>query len=192
MTILIVGLLIFLGIHSSRIFAETARQNFIAQRGENAWKGIYTVVSFIGLGLIVWGYGLARQQPIVLWNPPAATRHIAALLTLIAFILVASTYFKQSWMRVRFQHPMVLGVKVWALSHLLSNGTLADVLLFGGFLAWAVLCFIASKKRDRLLKTQYPAAQAKATILAVVAGVIGWLVMAMWLHGLLIGVKPFG
>jgi uncharacterized membrane protein len=192
MTILIVGLLIFLGIHSSRIFAETARQKFIAQRGENAWKGIYTVVSFIGLGLIVWGYGLARQQPIVLWNPPVATRHIAALLTLVAFILVASTYFKQSWMRVRFQHPMVLGVKVWALSHLLSNGTLADVLLFGGFLVWAVLCFIASKKRERLLKTQYPAAQAKATILAVVAGVIGWLVMAMWLHGLLIGVKPFG
>jgi uncharacterized membrane protein len=192
MTILFIGLLIFLGIHSSRIFAETARQKFIAQRGENAWKGIYTVVSFIGLGLIVWGYGLARQQPIVLWNPPVGTRHIAALLTLIAFILVASTYFKQSWMRVRFQHPMVLGVKVWALSHLLSNGTLADVLLFGGFLVWAVLCFIASKKRDRLLKTQYPAAQAKATILAVVAGVIGWLVMAMWLHGLLIGVKPFG
>jgi uncharacterized membrane protein len=192
MTILIIGLLIFLGIHSSRIFAETARQKFIAQRGENAWKGIYTVVSFIGLGLIVWGYGLARQQPIVLWNPPLATRHIAALLTLIAFILVASTYFKQSWMRVRFQHPMVLGVKVWALSHLLSNGTLADVLLFGGFFAWAILCFIASKKRDRLLKTQYPTAQAKATILAIVAGVIGWLVMAMWLHRLLIGVKPFG
>jgi uncharacterized membrane protein len=192
MTILIIGLLIFLGIHSSRIFAETARQKFIAQRGENAWKGVYTVVSVIGLGLIIWGYSLARQQPIVLWNPPAATRHIAALLTLLAFILVASTYFKQSWMRVRFQHPMVLGVKVWALSHLLSNGTLADVLLFGGFLVWAVLCFIGSKKRDRLLKTQYPASQAKATILAVVAGVIGWLVMAMWLHGLLIGVKPFG
>jgi uncharacterized membrane protein len=192
MTILIIGLLIFLGIHSSRIFAETARQKFIAQRGENTWKGVYTVVSVIGLGLIIWGYSLARQQPIVLWNPPVATRHIAALLTLLAFILVASTYFKQSWMRVRFQHPMVLGVKVWALSHLLSNGTLADVLLFSGFLAWAVLCFIASKKRDRLLKTQYPAAQAKATILAVVAGVIGWLVMAMWLHGLLIGVKPFG
>jgi uncharacterized membrane protein len=192
MTILFIGLLIFLGIHSSRIFAETARQKFIAQRGENAWKGVYTVVSVIGLGLIIWGYSLARQQPIVLWNPPVATRHIAALLTLLAFILVASTYFKQSWMRVRFQHPMVLGVKVWALSHLLSNGTLADVLLFGGFLAWAVLCFIASKKRDRLLKTQYPTAQAKATILAIVAGVIAWLVMALWLHGLLIGVKPFG
>jgi uncharacterized membrane protein len=192
MTILMIGLLIFLGIHSSRIFAENERQKFIAQRGENAWKAIYTMVSFIGFGLIIWGYSLARQQPIVLWNPPVATRHIAALLTLIAFILIASTYFKQSWMRVRFQHPMVLGVKVWALSHLLSNGTLADVLLFGGFLAWAVLCFIASKKRDRLLKTQYPAAQAKATILAIVAGVLGWLVMAMWLHGLLIGVRPFG
>jgi uncharacterized membrane protein len=192
MLVLGIGLLIFLGVHSSRIFAESTRKQFIAQRGEKTWKGIYTISSLVGLGLIIWGYSLARQQPVVLWNPPIATRHIAALLMLVSFILIASANGKNNWMRVKLHHPMLLGVKLWALSHLIANGNLADVLLFGGFLAWAVLCFIASKKRDRLLNTQYPSAEAKATVLAVVAGVIGWLVMAMWLHGLLIGVKPFG
>jgi uncharacterized membrane protein len=192
MTILIIGLLLFLGIHSSRIFAESAREKFIKQRGENAWKGIYTLISFVGLALIILGYSLARQAPTVLWNPPTATRHIAALLTLFAFILVASTYFKQSWMRVRFHHPMLLGVKVWALSHLLSNGTVADTLLFGGFLVWAVLCFITSKKRDRKLNTQFPAAKTSATIAPVISGVAIWALFAFWLHGLLIGVRPFG
>jgi uncharacterized membrane protein len=192
MTILIIGLLMFLGVHSSRIFAETARQKFIAQKGENAWNGIYTLVSFVGLALIVWGYGLARQEPTILWNPPKASRHIAALLTLIAFILIASPYFKQSWMRVRFHHPMLLGVKVWALSHLLANGSVADILLFGGFLAWAVLCFITSKKRDRELKTQFPEAKTTSTIGAIAAGFITWALFAFWLHGVLIGLKPFG
>jgi uncharacterized membrane protein len=192
MLVLGIGLLIFLGVHSSRIFAESTRKQFIAQRGEKTWKGIYTISSLVGLGLIIWGYGLARQQPVVIWNPPIATRHIAALLTLVSFILIASANGKNNWMRVKLHHPMLLGVKLWAFSHLIANGNLADVLLFGGFLAWAVLCFIASKKRDRLLNTQYPPAQTKATILAIITGVIGWLVMAMWLHGLLIGVKPFG
>ncbi len=192
MLVLGTGLLIFLGVHSSRIFAESTRKRFIAQRGEKTWKGIYTISSLVGLGLIIWGYSLARQQPVVLWNPHIATRHIAALLMLVSFILIASANGKNNWMRVKLHHPMLLGVKLWAFSHLIANGNLADVLLFGGFLAWAVLCFIASKKRDRLLKTQYPSAEAKATVLAIIAGVIGWLIMAMWLHGLLIGVKPFG
>jgi uncharacterized membrane protein len=192
MTVLIIGLLVFLGVHSSRIIFESARQKFIKQRGENAWKGIYTLISFIGLALIVWGYSLARQTPTALWSPPTATRHIAALLTLVAFILVASTYFKQSWMRVRFHHPMLLGVKVWALSHLLANGTVADTLLFGGFLIWAVLCFVTSKKRDRRLNTQFPEAKASATIAAVISGFAIWALFAFWLHGLLIGVRPFG
>jgi uncharacterized membrane protein len=191
LVVLIIGLLLFLGIHSARVFAEPARQKFIAQRGLNTWKGIYTVVSLVGLGLIVWGYSLARQQPIVLWNPPVATRHIAALLTLVAFILIASANKKNNWMRVKLHHPMLLGVKVWAFSHLIANGSLADVLLFGSFLAWAVLCFIACKKRDRLSGTKFPAAQTSATVKAVIAGIVGWVIFAIWLHGWLIGVKPF-
>jgi uncharacterized membrane protein len=192
MTILLIGLIVFLGTHSARIFAEPARQKLIAKHGEKAWKGMYTLASLMGFGLVIWGYSLARQQPTVLWNPPVATRHIAALLMLIAFILVASANGKNNWMRVKLHHPMLLGVKVWALSHLLANGNLADVLLFGGFLAWAVLCFISSKKRDRLLKVVYPAAQTAATVKAVVAGIVGWGIFAFWLHGWLIGVKPFG
>jgi uncharacterized membrane protein len=192
MTALVIGLLIFLGIHSSRIFAEASRQTFIAERGEKAWKGIYTLVSLVGLGLIVWGYSLARQQPNALWNPPNATRHIAALLTLFAFILVASANGKNNWMRVKLHHPMLLGVKVWALSHLLANGNLADVLLFGGFLAWAVLCFIACKKRDRRLNIQFAEPETAATVKAIAFGIVGWAVFAFWLHGWLIGIKPFG
>jgi uncharacterized membrane protein len=192
MTILVIGLLLFLGTHSARIFAEPARQTFIAKRGEKAWKGIYTLASLLGFGLIIWGYSLARQQPTVLWNPPVAMRHIAALLTFFAFVLVASANGKNNWMRVKLHHPMLLGVKLWALSHLLANGNLADILLFGGFLVWAVLCFISSKKRDRLLKVVYPASETSATVKAVVAGIVGWGVFAFWLHGWLIGVKPFG
>jgi uncharacterized membrane protein len=192
MLILIAGLIIFLGLHSSRIFAEGPRQRFIAQRGEKAWKGLYSLGSLLGFALIIWGYSLARQQPVTLWNPPVATRHIAALLTLIAFILVFSANGKNNFFRAKLHHPMVLGVKVWAISHLISNGNLADLLLFGGFLVWAVLCFSSSRKRDRNMKIQYPASEIGPTLIAVATGVFAWAVMAFWLHGALIGVKPFG
>jgi uncharacterized membrane protein len=192
MLILITGLFIFLGLHSSRIFAEGPRQRLIARRGEKAWKGIYSLGSLLGFGFIVWGYSLARQQPVVLWNPPAATRHIAALLTLIAFVLVFSANGKNNFIRAKLHHPMLLGVKVWAISHLIANGNLADVLLFGAFLVWAVLCFSASKKRDRALNIQYAPGEAGPTMIAVATGFIAWAVMAFWLHAILIGVKPFG
>ncbi len=192
MIILILGIVLFLGVHSARIFAEPARQQFIAKRGVNAWKGLYTVVSLVGFALIIWGYSLARQSPTVLWTPPLATRHIAALLNWLAFILVLAPYAKNNFFKTNLRHPMTLGVKVWALAHLISNGHLADIILFGSFLLWAVLCFSAARKRDRAEHISYPAAQASATVLAVVIGTIAWAVMAFWLHGALIGVKPFG
>jgi uncharacterized membrane protein len=192
MLILIAGLVLFLGLHSARIFFEGPRQSFIANRGEGTWKGFYSLISAVGLGLIIWGYGLARQQPTVLWTPPIATKHIAALLTLPAFILMASVYLKRSFFRTRFHHPMLLSVKLWALSHLLANGNLADSLLFGSFLVWAVLCFISSKKRDRRLGVRYPSAETPATLIAIVIGLGAWAAMALYLHPLLIGVKVFG
>jgi uncharacterized membrane protein len=192
MLILIAGLVIFLGLHSARIFFEQPRQKFIANRGENAWKGLYSVASAVGLGLIVWGYSLTRQQPVVLWSPPVATKHIAALLTLPAFILVISAYVKNSFFRSRFHHPMLLGVKLWALSHLLANGNLADALLFGGFLVWAVLCFVNSKRRDRQTGARYPASEIPATVMAIVIGIGAWAAMAFYLHRVFIGVKVFG
>jgi uncharacterized membrane protein len=191
MFILISGLIIFLGLHSTRIFAEGPRQKFIAERGEKAWKGLYSLGSLLGLGFIVWGYSLAREQPLILWNPPVATRHIAALLTLIAFILIFSANGKNNFFRAKLHHPMLLGVKVWAISHLISNGSLADLLLFGGFLGWAVLCFSSSRRRDRTMKIQYPAGEIGPTIIAVISGTVAWGLMAFWLHGVLIGVKPF-
>ena len=192
MTVLILGLIVFLGTHSTRIFAEDWRTAQRKRLGENAWKGIYSVVSIVGFGLIVWGFGLARQQPVVLWISPAAMRHVAALLTLIAFVLLVATYVPGNAIKARLHHPMLLSVKVWAFAHLLANGKLADLLLFGAFLAWAVACFIAAQKRDRAAGTQYPAGTAGATAVTVIAGMAVWAVFAFWLHAVLIGVRPFG
>jgi uncharacterized membrane protein len=192
MTILILGLVLFLGIHSVRVFAEGTRRDFIAQRGASAWKGLYTVVSLAGFALLVWGYGLARQQPTVLWNPPTAMRHIAALLTLVSFVLLAAAYVPGNQIKARLHHPMTLGVKVWAFAHLIANQTLADVLLFGGFLAWSIVVFAAAKRRDRAQGITYTAGTASRTAATVAVGVVAWFVFALWLHGLLIGVRPFG
>ncbi len=192
MTVLIIGLVMFLGVHSVRIFADDWRRQQVARLGENKWKIGYSLMSAVGLALIVWGYGVAREAPVVLWNPPTGMRHLAALLTLVAFILLAATYVPRNQIKARLHHPMVLGVKAWALAHLLANGTAADVLLFGAFLAWAVMSFIAARRRDRAAGTSYPAGVMSGTLIAVVVGIVAWVAFAFWLHGPLIGVRPFG
>jgi len=191
MTILIIGLAIFLGIHSVRIVADGWRAAQIARVGDTAWKLGYSALSAIGFALVIWGFGLARQAPVVLWHPPTGMRHAAALLTLVAFIFIAAAYVPRNHLKARFHHPMVLGVKAWAAGHLMANGTAADVLLFGSFLAWAVLSFIAARRRDRRAGTVYAPGTAAGTLIAVVAGTVAWAVFAFWLHGVLIGVKPF-
>jgi uncharacterized membrane protein len=192
MTILILGLVVFLGVHSTRIVADDWRAAQLKRLGAGAWKGIYSLLSLAGFGLIIWGFGLARQEPVVLWMPPAAIRHVAGLLTLIAFVLLAAAYVPRNAIKSNVHHPMVLAVKVWAFAHLLANGKLADLVLFGAFLAWAVVCFIAARKRDRAAGTQYPAGTPGGTAIAVVAGVVAWAGFAFWLHAALIGVRPFG
>lgn len=192
MTILILGLVVFLGVHSVRIFADGWRTAQLKRLGEGPWKGIYSLLSIAGFGLIIWGFGLARQQPEVLWVAPAAMRHVAALLMLVAFVLLAAAYVPRNAIKASVHHPMVLSVKVWAFAHLLSNGRLADLVLFGAFLAWAVLSFIAAKKRDRTAGTQYPAGTAAGTAITVVVGAAVWAGFAFWAHGALIGVRPFG
>ena len=189
---LILGLVLFLGVHSVRIVADGWRTQMRARLGEGAWKGLYSVASVVGLVLVVWGYGLARQQPVVLWNPPVGMRHAASLLTLIAFVLLAATYVPRNAIKARLHHPMVLGVKVWALAHLLSNGNLADVLLFGSFLLWAVLSFRAARQRDRAQGTVYAAGSAAGTAATVVVGAAAWASFAFWAHAWLIGVAPMG
>ncbi len=192
MTYLILGLIIFLGVHSVRIVADDWRTQTRSRLGELPWKGLYSVASLIGFGLLVWGFGLARQQPVQLWSPPLAMRHLAALLTLVSFVLLAAAYVPGNGIKARLHHPMVLAAKVWALAHLLANGNLAHVLLFGSFLVWAVFDFSTARRRDRVAGTQYPPGSAGATAITVVVGLLAWLAFAMWLHGWLIGVRPFG
>ena len=192
MSYLVLGLVLFLGVHSVRIVADGWRTQMRARLGEGAWKGLYSVASVVGLVLVVWGYGLARQQPVVLWNPPVGMRHAASLLTLIAFVLLAAAYVPRNVFKARLHHPMVLSVKVWALAHLISNGNLADVVLFGAFLLWAVLDFRAARQRDRAQNSVYAPATAAGTGIAVVVGTASWAGFAFWAHVWLIGVAPLG
>jgi uncharacterized membrane protein len=192
MTFLILGLVLFLGAHSVRIVGEDWRTSVRARIGEGPWKGGYTAVSLVGLALVVWGYGLARQAPVVLWATPLWTRHLAGLLTLVAFVMLAAAQVPGNAIKARLRHPMVLGVKVWAFAHLLANNTVADLVLFGSFLVWAVLNFRSARARDRAAGTVYPPGRAVPTVIAVVAGVGAWVAFAFWLHLWLIGVRPFG
>lgn len=192
MLALVLGLVIFLGMHSTRLFAADWRERQVERLGQGAWKGLYALVSLVGLVLIIWGYGQARLSPEWLWVPPVWTRHLAALLTIPAFILLAAAYVPGTHIRARVGHPMLLGVKFWALAHLIANGTLADLLLFGGFLAWAVALFIVLRRRDRLAGISYPARGVSRDLIAVVLGVAGFAVFALVLHEPLIGVRPFG
>jgi uncharacterized membrane protein len=191
MTLLILGLVIFLGVHSTRIVAEPWRRQTIARMGEGAWKGAYTLLSLAGFALIVYGYGQARMTPVVLWASPTWTRHLAALLMLASLILLVATYVPRNGIKARLHHPMVLSVKIWALAHLLANNTLADLLLFGSFLVWAVLSFRAARGRDRAAGTVYPAGTLLWTVLTAMVGLLAWVVVSVWAHGWLFGVKPF-
>jgi len=192
MTLLILGLVLFLGVHSVRIFAEGWRRATLARVGEGAWKGMYSVLSLAGFALIVWGYGQARLDPVVLWSPPTGMRHLASLLTLAAFVLLAAAYVPRNHLKARLHHPMVLAVKVWALAHLLANQTLADAVLFGSFLVWAVLDFRAARARDRADGTVYLHGHTGRTIVTVAVGMAAWAMFAFWAHAALFGVRPFG
>ena len=192
MGMLVLGVVLFLGVHSLRVFADDWRGSLIARRGEGAYKGLYSLASIVGFALIVWGYGLARTAPVDLWMPPVWTRHLSALLTIPAFVLLAAAYVPGTRIKAAVGHPMVLGVKVWAFAHLIANGRLSDVVLFGGFLAWAVVLYIASRRRDRRTGTRYVAGPASRDMIAIAAGLVAWAAFAFWLHGVLIGVRPFG
>ena len=192
MTYMIFGIILFLATHSTRMCADGWRSRTIAAIGEPKWKGVYSLLSLAGFVLLAWGYSEARLTPTVLYNPPLFTRHIAGLLMLLSFILLAAANVPGNAIKARVGHPMVAGVKVWAFAHLLANGTLADVILFGSFLVWAIINFIASRKRDRAAGVTYPVGGASRTVITLVAGTAMWAVFAFWLHRMLIGVAPFG
>ena len=192
MAALVLGLVLFLGVHSTRIVAEGWRSGMVERLGDRGWKALYSMLSIAGFVLVVWGYALARQDPVVLWNPPpVGLRHAVSLLTLVAFVLVVAAYVPDNHFKAKLRHPMILGVKVWAFSHLIVNNTLADLVLFGSFLVWAVLDFRSARRRDRTLVT-VPDAVMSRTVITVVVGAVAWALFAFWLHGAWIGVSPLG
>ena len=192
MFVMIAGLVLFLGVHSLRIFADDWRAGQIAARGENVWKGVYSAISLTGLVLIVWGYGLARQAPVPVWDPPLWSGHLALMLTAVAFFLAAQNSGPVGPITARLGHPMVLAVKVWAIAHLMANGTLADIILFGSILAWAVADFAAAKRRDRQAGTVRVAGPWRDDLIPGAVGIILWAVFIWGLHEWLIGVSPLG
>jgi len=192
MTMLVLGLVLFLGVHSTRIVADGWRTRTIARIGEKPWKGLYALASVAGFVLLVWGYGLARHNPVVLWTPPAGMQHLSALLMAVALVMLVATYVPGNGIKARLHHPMLLSVKVWAVAHLLANGTLADLLLFGGFLAWAVLCFRSARQRDRSSGVVYAPGKTVPTLVAVVVGMALWAALVMGGHAWLFGVRPLG
>ena len=190
MPLLILGLLLFLGVHSLRVFADGWRSRQLARWGEPRWKGFYSLVSLLGFVLLVWGFALARQQPTLLYVPPLTLRHLNALFTLVAFVLVAAAYIPRNHFKARLGHPMLLGVKSWAFGHLLATGMLHDVVLFGAFLLWAIVLFASSRRRDRRAATVRPAGTLAGDAATVIVGVAAWLAFVAWLHLWLIGVNP--
>ena len=192
MPLLILGLLIFLGLHSLRLFADAWRTRMIARLGVHAWKALYALVAALGFALIVWGFGLARQHALLLYAPPSWLMQLNALFTLVAFVLVAAAYVPRNHFKAKLGHPMLAGVKVWALGHLLAIGFLHDVVLFGAFLLWAVADFAVSRRRDRRAGVIYPQGTLAGDALTLVAGIAAWAIFAFFLNARLIGVSPFG
>ena len=190
--VLVLGLVFFLGVHSVRIVADDWRSAQIARRGEGPWKGLVSLASLAGFALIVWGYAMARTQPLMLWAPPRWAPHLASLLVLFAFVLLVAAYVPKNGIKTWVHHPMLLGVMLWAIAHLLANGTLADLLLFGSFGVWAVCSWAAARGRDRRAGTVYPRGTLAGTLIAVSVGVAVWALFAFWAHAWLFGVRPFG
>lgn len=185
MAVLIVGLVVFLGIHSVSIVAEPWRNRMAASLGEWTWKGLYSIVAVVGFVLIVWGYSLARYEPTVVYAPPGWMRHLTMLLMLPVFPLLLAAYLPGR-IQAATRHPMLAAVKLWALAHLLANGMLADLLLFGGFLVWAAVDRVSLKFRSPRPAPALPAFKANDAV-AVVLGLALYVAFVVWLHGALIG-----
>ncbi len=190
MITLLLGLALFFGMHTVSIINEPWRDRMVATIGENAWKGLYALVSVIGFVLIIWGYGLAQDNPVILYSPPTWLRHVAMLLLVPVFPLLLAAYLPGRIKSVT-KHPMLLATKFWALAHLLANGTMADVLLFGSFLAWAIVDRISMKRRTQRALPGAPTSKAN-DVIAVVVGLALYFAFVFWLHSLLIGVAPIG
>ncbi|MFY8100515.1 MAG: NnrU family protein [Allorhizobium sp.] len=189
MTFLILGIILFLGVHLLRVVAPGFRLSMIDKFGENGWKGLYSVLSLVTLVILIWGYATA---PVVnLWFPPMGMNHLTTTLMLFAMICLVASLIPAGHIAVKTKHPMVLSIKIWAAAHLFANGDLASVLLFLAFLAWGVVLRINYKRRERAgLSQPRTFVSARYDAIAVVGGIVLWALFVMWLHELLIGVPP--
>jgi uncharacterized membrane protein len=190
MILLVLGLVLFLGTHAFTM-ARGPREAAIAMFGEAAYKIGYTLKSLIGLGLIIYGFGVYRASGMTpVWNPPFWLGHVTLLLTLPMFVFLLASQSK-GVIHATVKHPMLLAVKIWAFSHLLANGDLGSILLFGGFLAWAVMARISLKRRAGVVDPPRPASFTQRDWIALGGGLLLWFVFARWLHPWLIGVSAW-
>jgi uncharacterized membrane protein len=191
LAIMILGLAVFLGVHLLTTM-RPQRAELISRLGENGYKGLYSVVSAVGLALIVYGFARYRAHEwIVLWSPPTWTRHLAALLVLFAMIMLVASYAR-GHIYMTLKHPMLAGVKLWALAHLLANGDLGSVILFGSVLAWAVIDRISLKRRTDPGAPPIPVGGMRNDVIAVLGGIVLFAVLGKWFHPYVIGVPAFG
>ncbi len=190
MTALILGLIIFVGMHSVRIVSDDFRTRQIAKVGANTWKAMHGAVSLVGFLLIIVGFGIARGDPVLVWIPPLWAYTVTTLLTIPAFILFAASFVPGTRIRAKVGHPLLAGLKTWAFAHLIANGMLADILLFGAFLLWSIVAYAAARRRDRRVGTVYTIGPVSRDVTAVVAGLLVWVAFVLWVHVWLIGVSP--
>jgi uncharacterized membrane protein len=191
MSVMILGMVLFLGVHSLRMVAPGWREAAVSRLGQGGWKGLYSLLSLAGLALMIWGYQLAKAQPVLLWAPPTAMKHIATLGVLVAFVLLLAPYVPRNHVR-RWAggHPMFLGTAIWAASHLAASAWLHAMTLFAAFALWSVGGFMIARRRAA------PADSAAPSVLSTVALVIvaglAWFAFARYAHVWLMGVSPFG
>jgi uncharacterized membrane protein len=191
LAVLLLGLAVFLGAHVF-VTRREARAALIGRIGEWPYKGLFALVSILGLALIVWGFADYRAAgPIMIWSPPAWTRHLTVALMWPATICVTAAYIPGDIKRI-LKHPMLVGIKLWALAHLIANGDLGAVILFGSVLAWAVYDRISLKRRSDPGAPPIPIGGRTNDVIAVVVGTILYLALGFVFHPLVIGVPVFG
>ena len=194
MFLLILGLVVFLGTHAFTM-VRAPRAALMGRVGEGPYKILYSVLSLVGIILIAQGFGQYRAGNwIDVWNPPVWTRHLALTLNILAFVFFVAAYVPGRIKRT-LKHPMLAGIKVWALAHLIANGDLGSMLLFGSILAWAVMARISVKRRrDEVRDHAGPAVEPagwRNDAIAVAIGLVAWFAFARWLHPWLIGVSAW-
>ena len=187
MWVLVLGLVLFFGTHSLKMAIPGPRAAFIAKKGEGPWKGIVALPSLVGIGLMIWGWMLYRSSAPELYLPPEWGPHAAAVLNFVGLVLLMMSGGPVGHIKAAIRHPMSLGVAAWGIGHLLSNGDLASLLLFGAWTLYALVAALVSTLRG----DPAPAFQsARGDVVAIVAGLVLYLVFVYFLHGLLFGIAP--